>query len=629
VLRAALTGSANRSGTERRLLADLLALRARVRARGQDGALLVRIGRVLRALGRRVIAIDGHGLPFPKGHIRAVSGPRARVAAQTISQQFSDGSGGTATGSGSLLEPGPGQLGDGINVKVDTVRSVNGVEIGFGNDLELASFADACPDKAGDVTGTTLINYALRVSARGNAKDRAVAFAGGAQVRGDGTFQAHVGADGKIRDYDLQVKVTIVYDGPRPGLFGIGTRIAHERIEQKLSFVHLRVGKVTTNDFVAAFSKATLSGSGFGLYISRADFANYRETVINEIALLYGFSEAALERSQKNFFDEAKCLTAKFDPASLSGVAPGSTNPVGVTVSSVRDGQPVSMPVTLKAAPGDVTPKQARSGSSPIQANLTVSQKPNETTTLGVDGTSNRGRLTGEMTATTTGPLTLVYTPSSTANASYSYDQSSGSFVNKGTYSEQRSLGMTATVPVTSPSQGQSASGSGALTWTGAPSWNTDDLNTSTAQGLAQTCTIDYHTTYSAFTAGVLQVKSLTVGTPGPGGAPNIQLDVIVHGVGEHSHLDETVQSGPCPGFPNDSDTNHFESELNQMHGYLGDSVQPVGKGFEVKINTGWQPGTGNVVATRTVSWSHEGARPGGPADAIHISDTFQLIRSG
>ncbi len=64
-------------------------------------------------------------------------------------------------------------------------------------------------------------------------------------------------------------------------------------------------------------------------------------------------------------------MTATFDPSSLSDVPPGSTQSIAVTVADVRDGQPVSMPITLSASPGQVTPAQADTGSSPVKASLT------------------------------------------------------------------------------------------------------------------------------------------------------------------------------------------------------------------------------------------------------------------
>jgi hypothetical protein len=41
---------------------------------------------------------------------------------------------------------------------------------------------------------------------------------------------------------------------------------------------------------------------------------------------------------------------------------------------------------------------------------------------------------------------------------------------------------------------------------------------------------------------------------------------------------------------------------MSQMHQGLGDHITPMSQGFELQLNTGWQPGTGNVLATRTVS---------------------------
>jgi hypothetical protein len=586
-----------------------------------SGALARAVLRDLGATFPKLLRADANGPPYRSGVLgaRDTSG---HVANSSIVQTVSGPGGLTATGTGQLIDARPGRTGEEISISLDARTGGAGSTARWTQGVRMGAFADLCPDSGGEVHGTGVASSNMSGALSGGAR----AFSFSISVDGEYTFVGHVGNDGKLIDYSLVYDGTVSYDGPTPGLFGIGHFEAHYRTHVHMVFEHLRVG-VPIDDAAFARQLSNYDTSGFGIagFLSGA----YRNLIASAgimVDIAKHDADGALTKAQKNWYDDAACLKATFEPNALQDVPPSSTHDVAVTVDAARDGQPVSMPVMLSAAPGKVTPADATSGSSPIQASLTVSDKPNDTTTLHVDGISKRGRLAGALTATTAANYTVVYTPSSTANTSYPYDQSTTGFVDRGTYSDQRNLAMSGTVPTSSAGPGQSATGTGPLNWQSS-SWTTDDLNTATSQA-SVLCTIDYKTTYSAFTPGTVQVKSLTVGTPGPGGAPNVQLDVVVNGVGEHSHTDETPVSGPCPGIPQDADTNMFESELSQMHQAVGDTVKPVGQGFELQLNSGWRPGTGNIVATRTVSWSHGAGRPGGPANAVQDRDTFQIIRS-
>jgi hypothetical protein len=570
----------------------------------------------------KLLRADANGPPYPTGGL----GPRntlGRVANTSISQTVSGPGGFTATGTGQLIDARPGQTGEEISISVGARVGGTGASANLSQGVSMGAFADLCPDSNGEVDGSGVARADM--SGGFTAGSKAASFS----LSVDGEYKLHgaVGDDGKLIDYSLVYDGTSSYDGPSPGLLGIGHFDAHFRAHMHMAFDHLRIGvPISDADFDRQFSNYTTSGFGPAGFLSGA-YKHTLDALATFVWIAKHDADEALTKAQYNWYDNAACLNATFDPNALQDVPPSSTHDVAVTITATRDGQPVSMPVTLSASTGKVTPTAAESGVSPIQARLTVSDKPNDTTTLRVDGVSSRGRLASAMTATTAANYTVVYMPSSTAKTSYSYNHSTTGFVDMGTYSEQRNLAMTATVPTTRSGPGQAATGNGSLTWT-RRSWTTDDNNTSTSQA-AVLCTIDYKTTYTAFTPGTLQIRSLTVGTPGPRRAPNIQLDVIVNGVGEHYHLSETPISGPCPGFPSDGDTHDFESELFQMHQAVGDTIKPVGQGFELQLNGGWRPGTGDVVATRTVSWSHQAARPGGPGNAIRDSDTFQIVRAG
>jgi hypothetical protein len=112
-------------------------------------------------------------------------------------------------------------------------------------------------------------------------------------------------------------------------------------------------------------------------------------------------ADGAFPPAQKNWYDYAACLTAKFEPSSLEHVKGGTTKTIRVSVASVRDGKDVKIPLDAKASSGSaVTPSQqtAKPG-QPAEFRFTVSKNETEYSSLSVSGTSNRGRVVGTLSA--------------------------------------------------------------------------------------------------------------------------------------------------------------------------------------------------------------------------------------
>jgi hypothetical protein len=99
-------------------------------------------------------------------------------------------------------------------------------------------------------------------------------------------------------------------------------------------------------------------------------------------------------------------------------------------------------------------------------------------------------------------------------------------------------------------------------------------VSTSIGGGL---CTIDTSMTLVSVTPGTLQVKSLRINTPGPGGAPQIALDLVISGALENWHQAETAQSGPCPVFQSDFSASYLLGDLGAFHraSNLGGNTSP------------------------------------------------------
>lgn len=217
----------------------------------------------------------------------------------------------------------------------------------------------------------------------------------------------------------------------------------------------------------------------------------------------------------------------------------------------------------------------------------------------------------------------LVYTHTSVGSTSYNYDHSTRYTVDRGAYQENRNVKVEATVLLEAASDG-TYSGSAPLHWDSS-SWTTDNDNTSTNQA-GGTCEIEFQESMSRATDGTLSVSSLKLGD-------QASADVTLANLAEHWQIHEIAQNGPCPVFDQTLDSTYLMNEIGNVHQRSGDTVtwtnDPTSGRLvstQLTFDTGWQPGEGDTVATRTLtgSWYDEG--PDDNQD-IPYTDTFAIVR--
>ena len=349
----------------RDLTSDLLYPREHARFPARSRALNRAIVSDFGATFPQLLRADANGPPYRSGRLGA-SAAVAHSAGASITQTVSGPGGFTATGTGQLINAPTGRVGDVFSVSVDGKISRAGASGTLSQSVAVGAYADACPNSNGEVDGTGVADSAMGLAATG----RQQSVAGRTSIDATYTLHGRVGDDGKLIDYSLVYDGNYSYDGFARGLFGVGhSDDAHLRAHMHMAFDHLRVG-VPISDADLAGQLGNYQTSGFGL-AERLSGA-YKDALVSTALMVYfakSDADRALTKAQQNWLDNAACLKATFDPNSIQDAQPGSTHDVAVSVQGVRAGQPVSMPVTLSATRGAVTPTQAESGSSPIQAN--------------------------------------------------------------------------------------------------------------------------------------------------------------------------------------------------------------------------------------------------------------------
>ena len=504
------------------------------------------------------------------------------------------------------IAPGPGEIGSG---EFATGTAGSG-RLGMTLDVGSEGFAARCPDFLGDVSGHARFRLGQTVAGANGGASAAYGYSLDASGRATG----HVGKDGKLSDFDLVVKTTIVLSVSGSG----GGHSAHtsQTYSSTIAYFHVVPGSPATQWTAQVNSNV----------ISTSPNATASLTLLESLGAVAVEGEAAnaFAAAQTVWYDQAACLKATFNPASLDKLQ-GTSGPVKVGVTAVSDGRPVTLSLNATAGGGSVTPAQARAASSPATFDFTFAQPHYGSSYLHVDGVSERGRVEDSVVGNEPS-LAVVDTESSTASVSFPYDFSSGTYVNRGTHSEQRNVVLSSQVPLAHPPLplGGPLSGSAPMNWQ-SYSWTRDDDNTSTSNG-GGLCTIDTNLTLTSVTPGTLKVKSLRINTPGQGGTPQIALDLVVSGALENWHQAETTQSGPCPAFQSDFTANYLLGDLTAFHraSNLGGN-----NGYEFQINSGWQPGRGNVIATQTITGTLPYPYPATSGQVIHFTDTLQVIRPG
>ncbi|MGH3743375.1 MAG: hypothetical protein ACRDTP_00760, partial [Mycobacteriales bacterium] len=435
---------------------------------------------------------------------------------------------------------------------------------------ESHELVDRCPDADGTVPGDALDKLQFALTASG----------GSAKVSGSARFEiqtrltGHVNADGSFNDFDLHMKLTALVKGGTVGKDGklYSTKApayyVYEVEADHNTFASVAGAKDTPVHILRTISPHH-SSLGYSLF-GRLHFWDPIAKALWNLEYRYGgmvLVKAADDYKQAEAYWQTpgNCVTVT-PSAATTKLKPGQQAAVTATVAGPpKKGKGLAPgKFTATASAGTITPTSGSyTPGHPLSFTYTAPSSGGGTSMVTIGTTSRQGKGRGTISFQIQADhYALVYTHTSSGHPTFTY-QHYGVFDADGAFTEQEDLALSASAPLTVDAAGTTASGSGPLTWQRS-TWSTDDNDVSNSgQDAGIRCGIDYHDQLVTAHPGTMTVKSLTLGPPGADGVPTIKtLDVILWGVGEHWHMDETQVSGPCPGFPQDQDNEVFLSDL-------------------------------------------------------------------
>jgi hypothetical protein len=227
----------------------------------------------------------------------------------------------------------------------------------------------------------------------------------------------------------------------------------------------------------------------------------------------------------------------------------------------------------------------------------------------------------------------LLYTHTSAGQPDYSWDHGSGQYTYMGTYSESRNVTVSADIELTRAADG-TYGGSGPLQFT-SKSWSTTETVHTNEGQAGPTVWCDATLTHSLTSAadGTLVAAGFAIGDAPTGIA-------TLTGLTETWHYEWNETSGPCKSVTDDYAAATIMTNVGHEHDQAGDQTRFItdpstgrASAVEIHLDTGWvpgsgaTPGTGSVVATRTLSGNENDLGPDVKPD-IPYTDKFELLRT-
>ncbi len=238
---------------------DLLYPRVHERVPARGRALVRSVITDVHATLPQLLRADASGPPYPTGRLNARE-LRAHRAGAGITQTASGPGGFTATGAGQLINAPAGQAGEQLSVSVQGRVSRSGATATLTQGLNFGVFADLCPDPTGEVDGTGVARTDLGGAFAAGLKRGVVHLIDRRRVHVSRPRRGGWQADRRC----AHLRRDNSYDGPAPGLLGIGHVDAHFRAHTHVVFDHLQVG-VPINDADFDRQLSNYQTSGFGL----------------------------------------------------------------------------------------------------------------------------------------------------------------------------------------------------------------------------------------------------------------------------------------------------------------------------------------------------------------------------
>lgn len=325
------------------------------------------------------------------------------------------------------------------------------------------------------------------------------------------------------------------------------------------------------------------------------------------------------KQAEQNWQTPGNCVTVT-PAAATTTLAPGQQEPITATIAGPPKKGTAPGRFTATASAGTVSPTSGSyTPGQPVALSFTAPQSG--TATVTIDTTSRQGKGSGNLTINIKNPTyKLVFT--SAGQLAYSgQPEKVAAAPSDGTEVRNEQWQVSSTIPLTgSPTTG--LTGSAPVAFQQA-AYHLDFEGWFSGQAGPKSCYGSDVTDLTSTTPGVAAVYNLTIPSPtsttllfNPG---DTQPTDTMHNV-------QTYQQ--CDGADNTlSGGDEWWGEYMYLYSQHS-MLTSVGDKDAVKIDSGWQPGTGDVVATHTVTGSFPWLGAPGTPSVSSWTDTYQIVLS-
>lgn len=480
---------------------------------------------------------------------------------------------------------------------------------------------DRCPLADGTVPGNGLQQFSLSLGAADGKSDVSVT----ATINQQMTYTGHVDDTGKLQDFDVKLHVTMLVEGGERGTDGK----LYSQDPPRLYVLDLNVdGLNPDNPYLDQLGDWHLGG------------AMTYHMILGHMSWDDDFAPKVLELAQELFTMNVDTIAHAYKDAEANWQTPGRCVKVALSTPSTSVQGNASVPVTAtisglwqaskglsngkytaSASAGTLNQTSGAYSSEPVQLTYTAPAQGGPTITVTTQSRQGKGLDTLQLHVAS--KYELVYTHSSHLD----YDgtpEMVAEAPQSGTEDRHEAYSLTSTIPLTgSPATG--LTGIGPLSFTNAKYHL--DFDGSWASNGGATCTGSWTTDVTGTTPGEADVVGLTFTSaadvklsfsPGqrPGGS-----SPLPNAPSENYHQVQTYNA--CPGATSDTTTYTWNSYFATFYARAGMLLGLYGS---ADIDSGWQAGSGNVVATRTVNGNFPLSSAMTPSTS-NWTDTYQIVR--
>jgi hypothetical protein len=513
------------------------------------------------------------------------------------------------------------------DAKVDDVK-LNGT---IALEMRNKQLVDRCPNADGTVPGDGLNLFKLQfdVSA-GNAQGQ-ISGSGTGYVDFKWTYVGHVADNGTLTSFDVKMKATTLVEG---GIRGADGKL-YSVEAPKLYTVSSEIDDIDPNH-PEAVKQFDMDLGGRAQMHSFLGFRYYEDNIakglVDVVEKLMSFNVLEIARYYKeaeaNWQTPGNCVTVT-PTATDTTLKPGQQEPVTVTITGPPQKGKGTAPgrFTATASAGTISPSSGTyTPGRPLSLTFTAPQSG--TAGVTIQTISRQGKGSGSLTFNVKNPsYKLEFTSSGQLQYSGTPEQVAAA-PTQGTETRNEQWQVSTTIPLTGdPATGLSGSApidyqqaAYHLEWDG---WFSGQAGFYSCYGFDKTDLV-------STAPGVAKVYKLTVASPtsatlafNPGDPWSTETMTY-----DDENPGDAAGNGKCPGGNGTlPDGNRWWSE--DMYFYSQQGLETYDQGHqEVKIDSEWQPGGGDVVATRTISGSFPWSGAPGTPTAGTWADTYKIVLS-